>query len=683
MASKLPQQPFDKQVFIDASRVKWSWDAKLQAWNRVGLADDLPLVTEDAIGLLSYSDKQLLDSIPAVGGGFGFIVSPHLLRTSDNPDGTIQGAVKLVSDSLNITCVGPDGEPIGQTGKALTPYPKVEQKDVVALPGGGYGSSTLKEWLTQNSLTNPEFESLKARNDPRLPATLHTGSSSYSTGCLAGCDTPDGLTPGIKFALSDDILSTFFVELIGAKGPRGFDGPKGPRGKEGFTDGPPGDKGLPGVDATTTRKLSGIKVVDLDDVSDSAIVSIEMDSGSGKITYTRSKLNVPEDDTPADQVVALPLHRSISYTSAPFTTLDDWELLAPANDPAGTIDLFVAKIPPNYSSDKPSQLELVRLSDLIGLATSYYSDILCRWEKEWSMQVKEFVESKDEEARRVLSDLTQQVAECEFQLPIEFCLGVEPAQCRPEEPDEPVDPSSGPGSPMPSLSPDCRCETVEFICNQCPFDGISPGSNSIYERTASVCSLFVDSDIGAIRYEYDYFEISDRHMIIGAQGRVIFDSGCAPSGSQPGPPGIVIVEEFNIIRDDDPLTLRVIANCNFDSLGTNAYYFKMTCLGAAEGGPGRRVGISNVITPLQTGTSTITFSKAHNFTSDQIGARFYVFGVTPVPSFGNPEPTPFDGAPNGQHELRSVVNSTTITSVLVGSSGVHSAVSPGTGYAVI
>ena len=101
--SVLPVIPTDGQIFIDKELVKWIYNAATDFWERSGTTASIPLVTATNAGYLSYSDKSLLDSIPAVPGSFGIITDTKLLLQSDsNPDGVIRGDIQLNSDSLDI-----------------------------------------------------------------------------------------------------------------------------------------------------------------------------------------------------------------------------------------------------------------------------------------------------------------------------------------------------------------------------------------------------------------------------------------------------------------------------------------------------------------------------------------------------------------------------------------------------
>lgn len=390
--AKLPPTPFDGQIFTDVYRTKWQWNAKLKVWTPVGTADQIPLASDTQDGLLSASDKAFLDTIPSAGGGFGIIVQPTVLRTPDNPDGVIKDDITLVSDSLKIECVDSGGEAVSDECGNIIVYEN-------------YGE------------------------------------------------------PGLKFSLSEDFLDTLCVEVKGAPGKQGEQGPKGLKGKDGFNDGPAGDQGDPGVDATVAKTFSGVKIVDTDDITDTAVVSMELNASEGKLTYTKAKIAVPDNDTPADKVIASPLFRAVEYpflvketcsngativtdeldtaitsyigcnNGTRYSRLDEWKLVMPPNDTVGTEDVLLLMLNKTPKTGEAVTYSTIKLSEFIKLIVKYYQGILCDWEKEWEKEIKAFIESKDSAARTILANLAQQAAECEFAMPLEFCVGIQESDC--------------------------------------------------------------------------------------------------------------------------------------------------------------------------------------------------------------------------------------------------------------
>jgi hypothetical protein len=367
LCSALPTVPFDGQVFIDANNVKWIWDEQQEVWSRVGAVIEFPVATSSTPGLMSKEHKAVIDSIPPVGGSFGLITQPLLLY-QENPDGITQGDIVLCSDSLDIQCVDIRGEVIEEQCNT---------------------------------------------------ATI--------------CDV-DGLTPGLQFNISQVFLDTLCFEATGPPGPIGEQGEDGDDGLDGFKDSPQGDQGEVGRDATEGFTITGMRIEELEDIVDSAIVDATLDSASGRMSYTVSKMNVPENDEPADQVVVIPVARNLYYPIIPedpdeYVTLDDWVLDLPADDPIGEPELLLFKMDSTTDVGAEVELETVRLTTLIESIVAFYKACLKSYDDAWLEEVCAFISGKDSAARSILAAMAARVSECEFDRPIQFCLGVEPGEC--------------------------------------------------------------------------------------------------------------------------------------------------------------------------------------------------------------------------------------------------------------
>lgn len=373
MAVQLPQYPYDSQIFVSTDRIRWQWSEALDVWIRTGTADTLPIVTEEYAGLLSAKDKQLLDSVPAVGGAFGIIVAPQLILSSpENRDGIVVGPITLHSDSIDISCVAADGTPLKAGQGAIQDVPNV---------------------------------------------------------------TSPGMLPGLQLSLSEKFLNTMCLEISGPQGPQGPKGLQGAHGQDGFTDGPAGERGDPGVAAASSARLTEITVVETDTITDHAVVAVQLDSAAGRFSYTVAKMNVPEDDEPADQFTAIPIQRSLVYPTladspSMYVVLDDWQLQIPPGDALpDDPEVLLLQIPADLAVGDTTDIKPIKLTDYIRGVTAIYKAKLTTFQETWLQQMKEFISGKDSAARTALATIAQQVAECEFKRPIEFCLGVQPADC--------------------------------------------------------------------------------------------------------------------------------------------------------------------------------------------------------------------------------------------------------------
>ncbi len=240
---------------------------------------------------------------------------------------------------------------------------------------------------------------------------------------------------GIVISIADDFLDTFCMEIPGPMGRVGDVGDPGVPGKDGYTDGPPGEKGETGIDAVNPAIFTGIEIVESDDLTNSPVVSLEYDSAKQRLTFTRSRVVVPDSNAPAEQFVVLPTQRKLYFPEvAPeahnYITLDDWTLAAPADDPlVSSPDLILLRCPDQSYSGDVIDVEPIRLSDYLHKVTAAYKERLDALQAQWMEQARTYLMSKDATARQLLSDLAQQLAECEFGAPIEFCLGIETTDC--------------------------------------------------------------------------------------------------------------------------------------------------------------------------------------------------------------------------------------------------------------
>jgi len=466
--SNFPLVPFDGQEFIDAYRIKWVYEADTKCWRRLGTVPNIPLATEVQDGLLSRQLKQLLDSIPEKGGHFGILAKPLLsVMPIDFPSkltDKIYSAVPNEAGSIvyglkprkneKYTADGLSGLFLRFTKGPLknnTFLIYSNDEDSISLQGDASSARYEDEFMV--------FDPLEANEHGAIMGDVEIVSDTIDITCVDNMGNPitvsedcrldykdsdeGAQSPGLDFKIGDDLLDSFCVELRACKGPKGDKGAKGATGADGTGDGPVGEMGDPGEDAPDVgHTFSGIKFVESDDTYDTAIIGLELDADAGKLHVLKAKMKVPDNDQPATQVVASPIDRSLEWTDDEF----GYNLLKPQNDPIETkttddADIELAAYPATYeinttgqASDieksRLTQFNSVGLSDLIDEAISYFRDRINEIDSEYDTQIKEFIEEKDAKARTILAGLAQDLAECEWQLPIEFCLGITPDDCK-------------------------------------------------------------------------------------------------------------------------------------------------------------------------------------------------------------------------------------------------------------
>jgi hypothetical protein len=244
---------------------------------------------------------------------------------------------------------------------------------------------------------------------------------------VGDCSNPNTSVPTVKVGLSKNFLESYRLEISGPQGPKGDTGDKGIAGRPGTGDGPQGDPGEDGADATTGYAFTGVIYEELDDVYDTAVVDLRLDQGAGQLEVTKARLDTP-GDKPAKNVIAQPIMRDVEFTS---TTLDKWELSAPLDDRASTVDLNIIRLPKGWSGETGAAVPVtpIKLSNMVDSVIGYYKDAAATIISQWDTELKTWVRERDKEAREVLNNLATQLAECEFELPLEFCLGITPGDC--------------------------------------------------------------------------------------------------------------------------------------------------------------------------------------------------------------------------------------------------------------
>lgn len=417
----LPANPTNGQVFIDASNAKWIFNRELDVWERSGTVETIPVATDTIVGLFKSADKVMLDGTNAAPGGFGIIVDP-LAGTPARPDGIVSGDIRLVSDSIDVTCVD------------------------------------------------------------------------------------DGEQKGLVFSVSPEFLETFCLNQSPTPGPDGDKGAKGGPGPDGdppfaYSDGPVGDTGADGKDAEACN-LVDVRLNDLPGTTDTPIVSMRMvedaDTGACQLLFTKAKVDVGGSD--GNSIVATPISRGLNYppdeSTCSLTRLANWELLKPSGDPT-PLDLQLVRLAKNKTNDGKTAINAYPLTSFIDDVVSHYQTKLATLDETWQQQVKEHVIGKDTAARTILSELADQLAQCEFKIPAEFCLDIEKCEPNPAAQIRPF------VVPAPKNHP-CCCWDAPSIGSDFGlwvgqgYGGGAASNNAENRPPASIVKVRADLDLGPI-----------------------------------------------------------------------------------------------------------------------------------------------------------------------------------------
>lgn len=454
----LPQSPFDGQVLIDAFRNKWRYDGSTNCWKMVGNVTDIPAASEIQSGLLSAKLKQFLDSIPPKAGSFGIVTKPLLSVVPFSRDPLLTASVVtatqnesgseiVVNKALEVNAYAAKVVYF-TTGVLKNKYYMIYANTENIIYIEGSDASAAKK--------NDKFdivEPLSLNKDGVIQGDIELVSDSLEISCVDSegnliedecptlerivCDDPDN-PPGLDIKVSDRFLEAFCVQIPGCVGPKGDRGPDGAQGAPGTGDGPVGDDGDVGLDADTTPQvLTDVDILDIQDVYDTAVVGLELDAANGKLNVVKAKIKVPTDDKAADKVISTALYRDIEFIDSEW----GYKISMPQNDPIGDGDVPILHYPEGFEAKdtlaanriNETEVNTIGLSKLIDDAINYWDAKLQEASDKFDFQIKPYIEQKDEEARKILYGLADEVARCEWEMPIEFCLGILPNDCHPDD----------------------------------------------------------------------------------------------------------------------------------------------------------------------------------------------------------------------------------------------------------
>ncbi len=469
-----PSRPFDGQLFADRYNVWWRFNIEERCWRRAGTSPSIPLASSSQSGLLSAHLKTLVDSVPEKGGHFGIVVKPFLSTVPLCPEKLLEGTVETITVIPSGTAVkvieeipGEDGtgtSGVDWSGMVLR-FEKGElrgQQFIIYAVEGRTIKVLGDASLAENGDTLGVLEPQEADRVGLITGDIELTSDSLDISCITGEDGdiieaecaepikfPDNLDnpPGFDIRVGEKFLDTFCIQVPGCAGPRGEQGGAGNKGIDGTGDGPRGTKGATGDDATASHKFTGVKIIESDEVFDTAVVSLELDSEAGKLTAIKAKAKTPTEEDAAEQLITTPVHRGVQWSCfdldeciSPNLDVDDFSeafeygLAAPPDDPLGVLDVTLGYYAKGVMiGSDPAELNTSRtkLGVLIDKVIDYYVDQLNKTEAKWNTQAKEFMTAKDREARQILSMLILKLAECEWELPIEMCVGIKPDDCHP------------------------------------------------------------------------------------------------------------------------------------------------------------------------------------------------------------------------------------------------------------
>lgn len=306
--------------------------------------------------------------------------------------------------------------------------------DEVPEKGGGYAIITDPR-LSQRTVHNPDgviFGNIDLVSDSINIACVLANGRQIGEKCVApGFNENDSEPPGFDLTLSETFLNTLCISVPGGLGLPGREGEKGNPGAPGTGDGPVGLQGDPGRDASVRHKLNAVRIVDVDDVFDTAVVKLELDQPNGTLFVTKAKLS-GVDGVVADQLVAKQISRGILFKNC-------WDydiVMQPCviGDDFDVVDPLIAYLPEHFKPDCGSnQNELRGFQPVRAKFSTLIDDIITVYKKKLDSEATgidselgDFINSKDGEARGILDGLVDKLAECENITYLDYCVGIGP-----------------------------------------------------------------------------------------------------------------------------------------------------------------------------------------------------------------------------------------------------------------
>jgi hypothetical protein len=303
--------------------------------------------------------------------------------------------------------------------------------NAVPAKGGGFGI-IVDPKLAARTNENPdgivfgdvEFLSYSLKID-----CVHSDGSEVTADCQNVPFAPETgqLPPGFDVNFRELFLETICAEIPGGPGPVGNQGAKGETGRPGTGDGPVGAAGEDGLDATDPATFAGVRIEETDDIFDTAVVDLELNADEGRLHVVKANVKVPDDETPADKVITSSIFRALEFTGTGF----EFNILKGQDELDANVTL--ANYPPGF--DIESDLEVVqpnatKLNQYIQKVTAFYEGKIVEINDKYNQEIEEFFKVTDEAARQKLDILAEELANCEFRLPLEYCIGINPEDCQ-------------------------------------------------------------------------------------------------------------------------------------------------------------------------------------------------------------------------------------------------------------
>lgn len=304
--------------------------------------------------------------------------------------------------------------------------------DLIPEKAGGFAIITDPK-LRPNSMDNPDgliYGDIKLTSESIDITCIDVNGDAIKGNCYSCVDGDNA--PGFNFKLNEKFLSNFCARLPIIPGPRGSKGETGDQGEPGTGDGPVGETGDDGISYDVPGTFTGVKILDVDGVYEKAVIDLSLDSDGGVLTVLKSKVATGDADTPANQIYCTPIFRDVQFDPT-FPTCDDggdlwkYEIIKGDDDLDPNVYLFM--MPDQFAPPGETDVTVLLLSELIDaviedMKTEYEAAVT-----KYDDEIKAYILEKDSDSRQKLCALAKELADCEWELPLEYCIGITPADC--------------------------------------------------------------------------------------------------------------------------------------------------------------------------------------------------------------------------------------------------------------
>lgn len=303
--------------------------------------------------------------------------------------------------------------------------------DLIPEKAGGF-AIIIDPKLRPNSVDNPDgliYGDIKLTSESLDITCVDIDGEEIKGNCWNCVDGDNA--PGMNFQLSEKFLDNFCARLPIIPGPRGDKGEDGDQGEPGTGDGPEGETGDAGISYDTPGTFTGVKILDVDGIYQKAVIGLDLDADNGILTVLKSDVATGDENTPADQVYCTSIFRDVQFNPE-FKECEEgelWNYEIIKGDDELEPNVYLFMLPDQFSPPGETEVTVLLLSDLVDAIIEDMKEEYDKAVEKYDEEVKNYILEKDADSRQKLCVLAKALAECEWELPLEYCIGITPADC--------------------------------------------------------------------------------------------------------------------------------------------------------------------------------------------------------------------------------------------------------------